>query len=130
MELRSHAVTPEDRYVLMIGLGLAPTDEIDLRLPLTVERELLAILDEEAIHYSRIIEFSAGGGDWAAYSVAVGTTSVAIWRLSRALATFLGRHKGKSVKVNLRGKTFEAKGYSVEESWDPLWARVTRRAFR
>jgi len=85
------------------------------RLPLTVERELLAILDEEAIHYGRIIEFSAGGGDWAAYSVAVGTTSVAIWRLSRALATFLGRHKGKSVKVNLRGKTFEAKGYSVEE---------------
>jgi len=38
MELMSHAVTPEDRYVLMIGLGLATTDEIDLRLPLTANR--------------------------------------------------------------------------------------------
>jgi hypothetical protein len=99
----------------MIGLGLPTTDEIDLRLPQAVEHELLAILDEENVRYGRIIEFSVGAGDWAIYSVAVGTTSLAIGRLSRALATFLERHKGKSVKVNLRRETFETKGYSVAE---------------
>jgi hypothetical protein len=35
--------------------------------------------------------------------------------LSRALATFLERNKGKSVEVSLPDETFEVTGYSVNE---------------
>ena len=115
MDVMAHVAAPDDRFVMMISLGLATTDEIDLRVPQAVEHEFLTLLAAEDVHFGRIVEFSAGGGDWAAFSVALSATSVATCRLTRVLATFLERHKDKSVKISLGGKSFEAKGYSLDE---------------
>jgi hypothetical protein len=111
----SHAATPEDSYVLLIGLGLPTTNEIDLRVPPAVKSEFLAVLDEESIHYGEILEFSAGSGDWPAYAVFLTASSLTVRRLSGALVAFLQRHKDKTVKVSLLGETLEFKGYSLEE---------------
>ena len=100
----------------MIGLQFPTDDQIDLRVPPSARDELLSDLDVENVRYAEVFEFSrATGGDWAVYSVALTATSLAADRLVRALVTFLMRHRGKSVKVNLRGETFEATGFSVEE---------------
>ncbi|MGH9043902.1 MAG: hypothetical protein ACRDVP_03540 [Acidimicrobiales bacterium] len=52
---------PDDRFVMMIGLGMATPDEIDFRVLRAIKQQFLMLLAAEDVHCGRIWEFSAGG---------------------------------------------------------------------
>lgn len=100
---------------LLIGLGHAGDQSLQLRFPPEYGEEILELLDEHDVEHGTALEHSAGPAEWIEVVEVLGKAFGAVGglnALAKVITAFVRRHDGKHFKFERDGESMEADSYS------------------
>lgn len=126
--------TNSDVLPLLITLGHAEDDSLQLRFPPEYSEELLALLDEQGIDHNTAAEFSAGPVEWIEVVKVLSDSAVGVGvggglaGLAAVISAFVHRHDKKKIRFQRGGKEIEASAYSRKDLEKLLQAMPEKQA--
>lgn len=124
--------TNSDVVPLLITLGHAEDDSLQLRFPPEYSEELLALLDEQGIDHNTAAEFSAGPVEWIEVVKVLGDSAAGVGGglagLAAVISAFVHRHDNKKFRFERGGMDVEASAYSRKDLEKLLQAMPEKQA--
>ena len=124
--------TNRDVVPLLITLGHAEDNSLQLRFPPEYSEELLALLDEQGIEHNTAAEFSAGPAEWIEVVKVLGDSAAGVGGglvgLAAVISAFVRRHDKKKFRFERGGTEIEASAYSRKDLEKLLQAMPEKQA--